>query len=363
MTGDEYDDGDRTRSADPARDGFGDREPVVLVPADLDVEDRIVGPVTFRLAGWLSAAAAGTALTVLAWPRVVAVAIGVLLVAGGVVGGFYRPGSRPLTWWARPVWSYGRRRRTDHRTSSAAPSRTRHSADAPSRAAHSITKSSTTKNSTTAPGTTKNSPADEGPEASQRDPAQRPTEPGRSAARPGRDRVHRPPPAQERRPADPAPANRTRGNGDPDDALPRAARRTAGRVAVRTALAVTIALAAGIAVPIRFAHPAARTRTPAAPQPITSTAGVPEPAPPSDTATTGAAGTPSPVGASATVPTATASRPDEGFVPPDTLCLQVTAVGVSPCPSASAAPGETTGNGSDDVPWWLDWDGPCEDCG
>lgn len=92
--------------------GRNDDEPVIMVPADLDVEDRIVGPVTSRLAGWLAAGAAGIALAALCWPNVPVTVLGGLAALAGLAGGFARPGRRPLAWWTRPVIAYLRRART-----------------------------------------------------------------------------------------------------------------------------------------------------------------------------------------------------------------------------------------------------------
>lgn len=92
--------------------GRNDDEPVIMVPADLEVEDRIVGPVTFRLAGWLAAGAAGIALATLCWPNIPVTVLGGLVALAGLAGGFARPGRRPLAWWTRPVIAYLRRART-----------------------------------------------------------------------------------------------------------------------------------------------------------------------------------------------------------------------------------------------------------
>lgn len=96
-------------------------DPVVVVPADLDVEDRIVGPVTFRLAGWLAASAAGAALAALSWPAIAPTVLGGLVAVAGLAGGFVRLGVRPIGWWARPVATYLRRAHRARRTSGAEP--------------------------------------------------------------------------------------------------------------------------------------------------------------------------------------------------------------------------------------------------
>jgi hypothetical protein len=87
------------------------RDPVVVVPADLDVEDRIVGPVTFRMAGWLAAAVVGVALVVAARGDIALTIVGVVLAAVGVAGAWLRPGGRPLGAWVVPLLAFRRRRR------------------------------------------------------------------------------------------------------------------------------------------------------------------------------------------------------------------------------------------------------------
>lgn len=87
------------------------RDPVVVVPADLDVEDRIVGPVTFRMAGWLAAAVVGVALVVAARGDIALTIVGVVVAAVGVAGAWLRPGGRPLGAWVVPLLAYRRRRR------------------------------------------------------------------------------------------------------------------------------------------------------------------------------------------------------------------------------------------------------------
>lgn len=89
------------------------RDPVVVVPADLDVEDRIVGPVTFRMAGWLAAAVVGVALVVAARGDIALTTVGVVVAAVGVAGAWLRPGGRPLGAWIVPLISYRRRRASD----------------------------------------------------------------------------------------------------------------------------------------------------------------------------------------------------------------------------------------------------------
>lgn len=87
------------------------RDPVVVVPADLDVEDRIVGPVTFRMAAWLAAAVVGVALVVAARGDIALTTIGVVMAAVGVAGAWLRPGGRPLGAWIVPLLAFRRRLR------------------------------------------------------------------------------------------------------------------------------------------------------------------------------------------------------------------------------------------------------------
>lgn len=86
------------------------RDPVVVVPADLDVEDRIVGSVTFRMAGWLAAAVVGVALVVAARGDVALTTVGVVVAAVGVAGAWVRPGGRPVGAWIVPLLAFRRRR-------------------------------------------------------------------------------------------------------------------------------------------------------------------------------------------------------------------------------------------------------------
>lgn len=86
-------------------------DPVVVVPGDLDVEDRLVGPVTFRMAAWLAAAAAGVALIAAGHGAVPTTALGVLLVVVGVTGACWQPGGRPAAAWLAPMVAYRRRQR------------------------------------------------------------------------------------------------------------------------------------------------------------------------------------------------------------------------------------------------------------
>lgn len=86
-------------------------DPVVVVPGDLDVEDRLVGPVTFRMAGWLAAAAAGVALVATGRGAVAPTALGIVLAVVGLGGAWWRPGGRPAGAWLAPLLAYRRRRR------------------------------------------------------------------------------------------------------------------------------------------------------------------------------------------------------------------------------------------------------------
>ena len=87
------------------------RDPVVQVPVDLDVEARLAGPVTFRMAGWLAIAAAGGMLvgTNLGSPWLMLTGLVVSLI--GWTGAYLRPAGRPLMAWVLPLLGYHRRRR------------------------------------------------------------------------------------------------------------------------------------------------------------------------------------------------------------------------------------------------------------
>ena len=84
-------------------------DPIVAVPADLDVEDRLVGPITFRVAGWLAVAAAGASLLAFAGRHALALAAGCTLLLAGAIGGLWRPAGRPATAWLTPLLGYWRR--------------------------------------------------------------------------------------------------------------------------------------------------------------------------------------------------------------------------------------------------------------
>jgi hypothetical protein len=100
-------------------------DPVVSVPADLDGEDRVIGPFGFRALAWLSVAAAGAAFAVSAAERHRAAAqLGVPLVLAGVVGAWWRPGGLPPLSWLRAVSAYVRRSpRTPTPTATVTPPR------------------------------------------------------------------------------------------------------------------------------------------------------------------------------------------------------------------------------------------------
>jgi hypothetical protein len=67
------------------------------IPQFIDIEDKIVGPLTAKQLGWL---AAGGVLMLIAWtmltfPAFVGSAIFIVIVFGGLA--FYRPNGQPLT--------------------------------------------------------------------------------------------------------------------------------------------------------------------------------------------------------------------------------------------------------------------------
>ncbi len=96
-------------------------DPVVLTPGDLDIEERLAGPVTFRMAGWLAVAAVGVALLFLAPRHPLLVAPGLPLVLVGTAGAFWRPGGRSAAAWLRPLAGYRRRTRGNPRSPEPAP--------------------------------------------------------------------------------------------------------------------------------------------------------------------------------------------------------------------------------------------------
>lgn len=107
------------------------RDPVVVVPADLQVEDRIVGPVTFRMAAWLAGAVVGVALVATARGDVALTAIGAVAFAVGVAGACLRPGGRPVAAWVAPLVAYRRRRRARRATVDERPVETAAPTDEP----------------------------------------------------------------------------------------------------------------------------------------------------------------------------------------------------------------------------------------
>jgi hypothetical protein len=89
--------------------------PVVQVPVDLEVEARLAGPVTFRMAGWLAVAIAGGMLTCANLGSAWLMLAGVVLVLLGGTGALVRPAGRPVAAWLLPVAGYHRRRRIARR--------------------------------------------------------------------------------------------------------------------------------------------------------------------------------------------------------------------------------------------------------
>jgi hypothetical protein len=85
-------------------------DPVVPVPADLELDERLVGAITFRMAAWLAVAATGIALAV-AGRGIPGALAGVVLTAVGLAGALWVPGGRSAPSWVRPLWGYWRRSR------------------------------------------------------------------------------------------------------------------------------------------------------------------------------------------------------------------------------------------------------------
>lgn len=85
-------------------------DPVVVVPGDLDVEDRLAGPVTFRMAGWLAASAGGIAIIATSDGTPWRVVLGLAVAGVGVAGAWWRPGGRPAAAWIAPLLAYRNRR-------------------------------------------------------------------------------------------------------------------------------------------------------------------------------------------------------------------------------------------------------------
>ena len=82
----------------------------VEVPPDVDVEDRVIGPLTFRHVGYLALAGGGAAVAVL-HGTVPAVLFGAVLVVIGTAGAAWRPQGRPLDTWLLPARAYRERTR------------------------------------------------------------------------------------------------------------------------------------------------------------------------------------------------------------------------------------------------------------
>lgn len=87
----------------------------MAVPVELELQDRLAGVVTFRMAGWLAASGAGLALLAFGGGAAAVLVAGVLLVLVGLAGAFWQPAGRPLLWWVLPVAAYRRRRRNEQR--------------------------------------------------------------------------------------------------------------------------------------------------------------------------------------------------------------------------------------------------------
>ncbi|HEV7207975.1 MAG TPA: hypothetical protein VGN54_04460 [Mycobacteriales bacterium] len=83
------------------------------MPADIDVADRIAGPVTLPMAGWLVLAMAGAALAILRWPAPLPVGAGAVLLLIGGLGAWWRPDGRPMLTWLRLLIGFRRRRAGD----------------------------------------------------------------------------------------------------------------------------------------------------------------------------------------------------------------------------------------------------------
>ena len=91
-------------------------DPVIQVPVDLEVEERLAGPVTFRMAGWLALAGVGVAAVAFSRSSMLLVGVGVLLLPVGVAGAFVRPAGRPLGAWLLPLLGYRGRTREARRS-------------------------------------------------------------------------------------------------------------------------------------------------------------------------------------------------------------------------------------------------------
>lgn len=92
----------------------------VEVPPDVDVEDRVIGPLTFRHVGYLALAGAGAAVAVL-HATLAAIVFGAMLVIVGTAGAAWRPQGRPLDTWLGPARAYRERTRSAARLTAAVP--------------------------------------------------------------------------------------------------------------------------------------------------------------------------------------------------------------------------------------------------
>ena len=86
-----------------------DVAPAVPVPHDVDLEDRLVGRLTFRHLGYLLLAAAGVAVIVTG-DHLATRLLGGLLAGVGAAAAAWRPAGRPLDQWVLPLIRYHRRR-------------------------------------------------------------------------------------------------------------------------------------------------------------------------------------------------------------------------------------------------------------
>lgn len=84
-------------------------DPIVAIPAELELEERLIGQVTFRMAAWLAVATSGAVVFALSPSRVLSVVLGVPMFCLGTMGAFWRPGRRSAPAWILPLWSYRRR--------------------------------------------------------------------------------------------------------------------------------------------------------------------------------------------------------------------------------------------------------------
>lgn len=89
------------------------------VPADLELEDRLAGLVTFRMAAWLAVAAAGVVLVATGGGGLWRLPVASLLITVGLVGALLRVHGRPVTSLLLPALAYRRRVRTERQGRSA----------------------------------------------------------------------------------------------------------------------------------------------------------------------------------------------------------------------------------------------------